>query len=237
MATAAEIVEELKPLGSEAYKRLLLKHGAKEPFFGVKIEELKKIQKRIKKDYKLALDLYDTGISDAMYLAGMITDDARMTKRDLEKWVKNASWHMVAEYTVAGTAAESPHGWELGLKWIESKKELVASAGWATLAGVVSITPDEELELEEIKRLLKRVEQTIHEQPNYVRSTMNCFVIAVGCYVAPLTELAMKTGKKIGTVQVDMGETACKVPAAPEYIQKVKERGTIGRKKKTAKCG
>jgi 3-methyladenine DNA glycosylase AlkD len=237
MTTAAEIVAELKPLGSESYKCLLLKHGAKEPFFGVKIEELKKIQKRIKKDYKLALDLYDTGISDAMYLAGMISDDERMTKRDLEKWVKNASWHMVAEYTVAGTAAESPHGWELGLKWIDSKQELIASAGWATLSGVVSITPDEELDLAEIKRLLKRVEQTIHEQPNYVRSTMNCFVIAVGCYVAPLSELAVKAGKKIGTVHVDMGETACKVPSAPEYIQKVKERGTIGKKKKTAKCG
>jgi hypothetical protein len=36
------------------------------------VEELKKIQKRIKKDYQLALDLYDTGIYDAMYLAGLI---------------------------------------------------------------------------------------------------------------------------------------------------------------------
>jgi hypothetical protein len=28
----------------------------------VKIGDLKKIQKRIKKDYRLALDLYDTGV-------------------------------------------------------------------------------------------------------------------------------------------------------------------------------
>ena len=46
-----------------------------------KIEDLKKIQKRIKKDYRLALDLYDTGIHDAMYLAGLIADDAKMTKQ------------------------------------------------------------------------------------------------------------------------------------------------------------
>lgn len=78
--TAKEVVEQLKALGSDAYKKTLQKHGVQEPVFGVKIEELKKIQKRIKKDYRLALDLYDTGIYDAMYLAGLIADDAKMTK-------------------------------------------------------------------------------------------------------------------------------------------------------------
>ena len=79
--TAAEIVAELKKLGNESYKKVLIKHGAKEPFYGVKIEDLKKIQKRIKKDYQLALDLYDTGISDAMYLAGLIATRAHKAER------------------------------------------------------------------------------------------------------------------------------------------------------------
>ena len=75
--TATEIVEELKRLGLDSYKKILRNHCIPEPVFGVKIEELKKIQKRIKKDYQLALDLYDTGIYDAMYLAGLIADDAK----------------------------------------------------------------------------------------------------------------------------------------------------------------
>ena len=82
--TAKEIVAELKTLGNESYKQILLKHGAQEPILGVKVDDLKKIQKRIKKDYRLALELYDTGISDAMYLAGLIADDAKMTKENLE---------------------------------------------------------------------------------------------------------------------------------------------------------
>jgi hypothetical protein len=65
---------------------------------------------------------------------------------------------------------------------------------------------------------------------------MNGFVIAVGCYVQALTELARKTAQRIGEVSVDMGDTACKVPFAPEYIQKVQDRGTIGKKRKTSKC-
>lgn len=54
------------------------------------ISELKKLQKRIKKDYQLALDLYATANYDAMYLAGLIADDARMTQRDLQRWVDQA---------------------------------------------------------------------------------------------------------------------------------------------------
>jgi hypothetical protein len=65
---------------------------------------------------------------------------------------------------------------------------------------------------------------------------MNGFVIAVGAYVPELTELALKTADKIGKVEVDMGGTSCKVPDARAYIEKIQQRGTIGKKRKTAKC-
>ena len=202
----------------------------------MKIEELKKIQKRIKKDYQLALDLYDTGIYDAMYLAGLIADDLKMTKKDLRDWVEKANCHALAEYTVAWVAAESQHGRELALEWIKSKKEYVAACGWATFSGLTAIKDDEELELAELARLLERVGKTIHQQPNRVRYTMNGFVIAVGCYVRELTDLAIQTATKVGPVSVDMDGTACKVPSAAEYIQKVQKRGAIGKKRKTIKC-
>lgn len=236
LMTAEKIVEELKRLGSDAYKKTLRNYNIPEPFFGVKIEELKKIQKRIKQDYRLALDLYNTGIYDAMYLAGLIADDHKMTRKDLRQWLAKAKCSMLSEYTVPWVAAESPHGWELALEWIDSEKENVAAAGWATLTGLVSIKNDADLDLAELKKLLQRVQKTIHQQPNNVRYVMNGFVIAVGCYVRALTELALQTGTKVGKVTVDMCGTACKVPSAPEYIQKVQQRGTIGKKRKTAKC-
>jgi len=234
--TAAEIVEELRPLGSETYRKVLRNHCVSEPFFGVKIEDMKKIQKRVKKDYQLALDLYDTGIYDAMYLAGLIADDPRMTKKDLRRWLDRAPCAGISEYTVPWVAAESPHGRELALEWIDSAKEDVAAAGWATLSSLVAIKGDADLDLAELKRLLQRVHKTIHEQPNRVRYVMNSFVIAVGSYVKSLTDLALQTAAKIGNVTVDMGGTACKVPYAPEYIHKVQQRGAIGKKRKTAKC-
>lgn len=234
--TATEILDELKPLGLASYKKVMLNHGIREPFFGVKISELKKFQKRIKKDYRLALDLYDSGNYDAMYLAGLIADDARMTKRDLQRWLAKAYCGALAGTTVAWVAAGSPHGRELALEWIESKHEIVASAGWATLGALVSIREDAELDLTELKQLLQRVQKTIHQQPDRVRYQMNGFVISVGSYVAPLTEVAIRAGEKIGPVTADLGNNACHVPSIPDYIRKVQQRGIIGRKRKTAKC-
>lgn len=234
--TAKEIVSELKALGSESYKHSLRNHGISEPFYGVKIEDMKKIQKKVKKDYKLSLELYDTGIHDAMYLAGLIADERKMTKNDLRRWAKAASSEMISGYTVPWVAAESDHGRELALEWIESEVELIAASGWATLAGLVALKDDADLDLLELKRLLKRVEKTIHLAPNRVRYVMNSFVIALGSYVKSLTDLALETAARIGPVSVDMSGTACKVPFAPDYIKKVQTRGAIGKKRKTIRC-
>lgn len=233
---ADEIVAELRPLGSESYKAVMRKHGVPEPLFGVKIEELKKIQKRIKKDYQLALDLYDTGIYDAMYLAGLIADDHKMTAEDLRRWVKKAHCSAISEYTVPWVAAEGRHGLELAREWIGSDREMVAAAGWSTFSSLVALKADADLDLSELRQLLQRVETTIHEQPNRVRYAMNGFVIAVGSYVKELTETALQAAAKIGRVTVDMSGTACVVPSAPEYIEKVRKRGAIGKKRKTVKC-
>jgi 3-methyladenine DNA glycosylase AlkD len=214
---------------------VLLKHGIREPLFGVKIGDMKPLQKRVKKDYQLALDLYDTGIYDAMYLAGLIADDSKMTPRDLNRWVEKAHGGLESS-TVPWVAAGSQHGRELALKWIESKKENVAVAGWTTLTSLVSIKDDAELDTAELKQLLQRVQKTIHQERNDVRYAMNGFVIAVGTYVQPLADLALRAAEKIGRVAVDLGATGCKVPYAPEYIRKSRKGGAVAAKRKTAKC-
>ena len=230
------IMAELKAKGSESIKKILVKHGIKEPFFGVKVEYLKVIQKKIKKDYQLAKDLYATGNADAMYLAGLIADEDKMTKKDLSLWVTQAVSTNISDYTVPWIAAESHFGYELALEWIDSKKDFIAAAGWATLSSLVAIKPDNELDLQTIKKLLTRVEKEIHKVDDHVRSKMNGFIIAVGSFVPSLTDDAINASKKVGAVKVNKDGTACKVPDAIVYIKKVKDKGALGKKKKMARC-
>ena len=234
--TSKEVLTQLKSLGSESIKKVLVKHGAREPFYGVKVEELKKIQKKVKMDYKLSMELFDTGISDAMYLAGLIAEPEKMTKKDIQQWAEKAYWSMLSEYPVAWVASESKYGTELALEWIESDKENIACAGWGTLGFMASTHADTELDLKLYKKLIERVGRDIHQSKNRVRYTMNVFVISAGAYITSLTDLAIKTGEKIGKVSVNVGDTACKVPFIPDYIAKIEARGSIGKKRKTARC-
>jgi 3-methyladenine DNA glycosylase AlkD len=233
--TAQEIINQLQALGNESIKKTLLKHGAREPFFGVKAEDLKKIQKKIKKNHELSLELYETGNSDAMYLAGLIADETKISKDDLNSWVKNAYWYYISEYAVPWVAAESPFGFELAAEWIQSDKETIASAGWATYSNLMMIKKDEEIDLKLISALLDKIEKEIHQSANRVKYTMNGFVIATGAFVKELHEKAISTASLIGKVKVDMGGTACKVPLATEYIKKTLIR-TAFKKKKQARC-
>jgi len=234
--TKDEVMRALEKMGTEQTKKTWLRHGAKGPLFGVKIGDMKTIEKKVKRDHKLAKELYATGNCDAMYLAGLIADEKLVTKEELRQWLKQAPWHMISEYTVPWVAAESPYGFELALEWIDSKEEATASAGWSTLASLCIITPDEKLDLKLLGKLLKRVEKEIKKAPNRVKYTMNSFLMAAGQCVMPLTDTALAVADKIGKVEVDMGDTECKVHVPSAYLRSMIERGMLGRKKKRARC-
>ena len=227
---------ELRKKGTAQTRKTLARHGVPGEMFGVKIADLKTIAKKIKGNQALASELYETRNFDAMYLAGIVADGSQMTKRQLEAWAKAASCGMLSEYTVAWVATDSPHARDLAMNWINSKRESIACSGWCTYVGIVATTPDEELNLTEVKELLDRVVSEIDTAPNAVRYTMNGFVIATGAYVKPLLKLAKRAAKTIGTVSVDMGDTACKVPLASAYIEKIETAGRIGKKRKTIRC-
>ncbi|NOU96342.1 DNA alkylation repair protein [Paenibacillus sp. LMG 31456] len=234
--TFEEVMLQLEAMGTEQTKKTFFRHGVREPVFGVKVGDLKKLVKEVKKNQDLALTLYDSGNHDAMYLAGLTVNPKTMTKERLQEWVEKAYWYMLSEYTVAGVTAESAYARELALKWIGASEEMIAACGWSVYANFISITPDEQLDLQEIRGLLNKVEQSIHSERNRVRYTMNGFVIAVGSYVEALAKEAVETAEQIGAVRVDVGNTACKVPLATDYIHKVEALGKQGNKKKTCIC-
>jgi 3-methyladenine DNA glycosylase AlkD len=238
MSTVATVMAELKKKGSEQTRKIYARHGmATREMFGVSIADLKPIAKKLKGQQALACQLYETGNVDAMYLAGMVANGAQMTEKQLSDWAEGATGaQMISEYTVAWVALDHPQAREVAKKWIKSKKEHVAAAGWCTYSGLLATKPDNELDLDEIEELLATIEKEIHNAPNRARHTMNNFVIAVGTYVTPLLKQAKASAKKIGTISVDVGDTACTIRQATEQIQKIEAANQIGKKRKTIRC-
>ena len=154
----------------------------------------------------------------------------------LQKWAKGATWSYISEFAVPWVAAEGPFGWELALEWIQSDDEKIASCGWNTLVFHIGFHPDEQLDKKQVEKLLKQIEKDITNAENRVRYCMNGFIIAVGSYIPSLTEKAKLTAAKIGKVSVDMNGTACKVPDAIAYIEKIESMGRVGQKRKNMRC-
>jgi 3-methyladenine DNA glycosylase AlkD len=231
-----EIMAELATKGSESTKRIFLKHGAQEPFFGVKVGDLKPIAKKLKGEQEIAMELFATGNGDAQYLAGMVADGALMTRQELQTWAATASWPLISNTTVPWVAAEHPDGFKLAREWIDSPKEPFALAGWSTLGAWVTTHDDDRLDLKQVGALLERVGKTLPNSPNRVRQAMNYFIIACGTYVAPLGADAIATARKLGRVKVDVGDTDCQIPDAESYMMKCRRGAPVAPKRKTVRC-
>lgn len=229
-------MKELEARASASTKKTLMRHGAPEPIYGVRIGDMKPLLRRIKGNQELALQLYASGVSDAMYLAGLVADGSKMTRAQLDRWAREAPWHMISGCTVPWVAAEHPDAVVIATKWMDSPKESIAEAGWATLSSVVATVPDGKLPIPQLAALLERVVKTIGTSANRVRYAMNNFVICCGTYVAPLADQAMDAARRMGKVDVDVGDTACQVPDAVSCIVKSRRGAAVAPKRKTTKC-
>ena len=213
----AEAMSTLEKAGSAQTRKTYARHGVEEPMFGVSFATLKTLYKRIGVDHELALALWDTGNFDARNLAVKVVDPARMSPADLDRWANAPSARMCHGY-IASIAVEGPHARAKADAWLVSKDEALRCSGWL-LAGTMSMR-DETVPDAWFAARLAHIEKSIQAAPNEERAAMNQAVIAIGCRNASLRKAATAAAKRIGKVEVDHGDTACKTPDAAQYIDK-----------------
>jgi 3-methyladenine DNA glycosylase AlkD len=212
-----EAMAALEKAGSAQARKTYARHGAAEPMFGVSFAVLKTLVKRIGLDHELAGALWSTGNFDARNLAVKVADPARMSPAALSRWAREARMPMLLDY-VAQLASEGPHAAALAAKWSASSDPAESCAAWPLLAQMAfrdETTPDAWFE-----GRLAEIERAIHSAPNAHREAMNQTLIAIGCRSAALRKAATAAAKRIGKVEVDRGDTACKTPDAASYIEK-----------------
>ena len=230
------ILEELKALGNERLKKNYMGQGAKEPLFGVATGAMKPILKRVGKNQALSEALYATGNYDAMYLAGMIAEPKKMTQQDFDRWIDQAYFHMISDFIVSVTLAESDMAQEVADHFMDNSEDLICSAGWNCYEWLLGSRKDSTFDSAKLLGLLKRVEDTIDAQPVYTKKAMVRFVIAVGVSYVPLHQEALMTAEKIGDVTVDVNGKVSIVNNAFERIQIEVQKGRIGFKRKHVRC-
>ena len=213
-----EAMSALKSAAKESAKRTYLKHGAKEPLFGVLTGDLTALQKRIKTDHGLALQLIATGNADARLLGFQIADPVQLDVKTAQTWVSQASWPMDTYY-LGQLLVKSGIWMDCMIAWMAVADEWVQSAGYSLLAQRLKDDADS-IPDDLAKKTLVAIEKGIHKAANRARYNMNTALIAIGTYKPGLRDAALAAADRIGPVEVDHGDTSCKTPSAPEYIRK-----------------
>ncbi|MBL8859292.1 MAG: DNA alkylation repair protein [Planctomycetes bacterium] len=215
--SVAAAMAALEKAGSAQTRKTYARHGAPEPMFGVSFATLKTLVKKIRVDHELALELWKTGNFDARLLAVKVADPARMTPAELDRWAGGLTPRLCHSY-VAQLASEGPHARDRADAWLASDKLVQRCSGWMLVSAMAMTSKTTESAW--FKDHLKTIQKTIHTVPNEERESMNYALIAIGCRDAALQKLALAAAAKIGPVDVDHGDTACKTPDAAAYITK-----------------
>ncbi len=219
---AREILSTLKKLGKPQTAAIYKRHGSGDQVCGVLTSDIARLQKKIKVDHALAMDLWETGNAEARILSLMIADPRRLTRADAERFVEDEQAHFVGWY-LSGLVARSPIAEETMRDWMESEEEPALEMGYGILAVRLKDDP-ESIRDEDAQKILATIENEIHRSPNWARYAMNVALISIGTCKPALRERAIEAARRIGEVEVDHGETTCKTPDAIASITKVKKR-------------
>src|SRR5580765_1861030 len=114
---AAEILTTLKKSGKPQTAAIYKRHGSGDNVFGALTSEIAKLQKKIKVNHTLAMELWRTGNAEARILALQVPDPQRLTRADADRLLRDGQTHFLGCY-LAGLLGRSPMARETMRSWM-----------------------------------------------------------------------------------------------------------------------
>ena len=236
--TLERVLALLETMGLAENRALYARHGIETPSYGVAFGHLRDLAKRVGTSAALADSLWATGNHDARILATLVVGERGATQARLRAWAGTLDNAVIADL-FARWAWRAKATRALSAEWIASPVEWIARAGWmirALHAIERADIPDTAFAAD-----LGVIEREIGGAENRVRDAMNMALIAIGIGRAALTEDALAAARRIGTVEVDYGESGgALVPAEAAIREGIEQRdrrnaGRAGGKKSASR--
>jgi len=166
---------------------------------GVPVPELRALAKRIGKDHALALELWATGIPDAMILAAMVDEPVQVTEQQME--LKGIDSWDVCDQLCMNLFERVPFAPKKIEEWSVREEEFVKRTAFSLIACLAwhnKGAPDEMF-----TALLPTIKRGATDQRNFVKKAVNWALRTIGKRNASLNEAAITTAKEIR--QIDSG--------------------------------
>ena len=220
--TTPEILSVLKKAGKPQTAAIYKHYGTGDNVFGTLTSEVGKLQKKIKVDHVLALELWKTGNAEARMLAVQVADPQKVTKALAEKFLADGPVRFLGLY-LAALIARSPIADKTMREWMKSPDEVTRETEYNILSARLRDDVDS-ISDADAGKVIATIEKQIHKSPNWARYAMNNAIIALGVWRPKVRKDAVAAATRIGKVDVNHGDTNCKTPEAVSCIEKAVKR-------------
>ena len=190
------IIRDLKGLGSQVNVEGMGRYGINVAnALGVSVTALRRIAKRIGKDHRLALQLWETGIHEARILAVLIDQPDRVTRRQANAWVRQLDSWDVCDLLCLHLLDRTPFAWDKAVMWAERKATFVRRAGFSMMACLA--VHDKTASDADFRSLLPIIERHAGDERNFVRKAVSWALRQIGKRSRRLNRAAVAAAKRI----------------------------------------
>jgi 3-methyladenine DNA glycosylase AlkD len=162
---------------------------------GVKVPQMRKIAKEIGKDHKLALELWETGITEAMILASMVDVPDEVTEEQMEAWVQDFDSWDVCDQACMNLFDKTPLVWKKIHVWSDREEEYVKRAAYALIACLA--VHDKGASDEVFISLIPVIKAGATDNRNYVKKAVSWALRNTGKRNPELNTVALVTAREL----------------------------------------
>jgi 3-methyladenine DNA glycosylase AlkD len=162
---------------------------------GVSIPELRALARTLGPDHRLAAALWATGVHEARILATMVDEPDRVTRRQMDRWVRTLHSWDVCDHACTNLFDRTPFAIDRATAWSVRPEEFVRRAAFATIAGLAvhARDPDDGT----FEGLLPLIEAAADDDRQYVKKAVSWALRQVGKRNAALNVAALATAERI----------------------------------------
>ena len=196
MSCVEEVLKKLKAKARPDQIRGMARYGIViEKRLGVSVPEMRKIAKNLGKDHALALDLWRTGIPDAMIVSSMIDESDKVTEDQMEEWVKDINSWDVCDQVCMNLFEKVPLVRKKIMDWSEREEEFVKRTAYSLVACL--LWHDKKAEDEVFISLFPLIKRGATDERNFVKKAVNWALRNIGKRNANLNKAAIELAKEI----------------------------------------
>jgi 3-methyladenine DNA glycosylase AlkD len=162
---------------------------------GIPTPFLRKTAKGIGKNHELALELWQSGIHEARILACLVDEAGKVSKDQMEDWVKDFDSWDVCDQVCMNLFDKTKWSFSKAKQWTGSDEEFVRRAGFALMACLA--VHDKEAEDEDFISFFPCIKKQSVDERNFVRKAVNWALRQIGKRNAGLKKEAMRLAEEI----------------------------------------